>query len=296
MFDLPYESVIRLGGFVGVLALMALWEILAPRRRLIAGKPWRWASNLGLVALDTVAVRIVVPLGAVGTAIIAHEYNWGLFNNLLLPEWAAVVLSVVALDFTIYLQHVLFHAVPVLWRLHMVHHADLDFDVSTGVRFHVLEILISMGIKMAAVVLLGAPALSVLIFEVLLNATSMFSHGNVHLPAWFDRVLRLVVVTPDMHRVHHSIHVRETNSNFGFNAPWWDYLFGTYKDQPADGHEGMTIGLKQFRDERRAERLHWMLLLPFVGRVGDYPISRRNENRRGAAKTPAGGEKASLRD
>jgi sterol desaturase/sphingolipid hydroxylase (fatty acid hydroxylase superfamily) len=271
----PYEPVIRLGCFAGVLILMALWEILAPRRRLIAGKPWRWANNLGLVALDTIAVRLVAPLGAIGAAIIAQEYNWGLFNNLPLPDWLAVVLSVVALDFAIYLQHVMFHAVPTLWRLHMVHHADLDFDVTTGVRFHVLEILLSMGIKMGAVVLLGASALAVLIFEVVLNATSMFSHGNVRLPLWLDRLLRLVVVTPDMHRVHHSVHARETNSNFGFNLPWWDYLLGTYRDQPAEGHDGMTVGLSQFRDERRVERLHWMLLLPFFGRVGDYPLNRR---------------------
>jgi sterol desaturase/sphingolipid hydroxylase (fatty acid hydroxylase superfamily) len=290
----PYEPVIRLGCFAGVLILMALWEILAPRRRLIAGKPWRWANNLGLVALDTIAVRFVVPLAAVGAAMVARQRGWGLFNNVVLPDWLAVVLSVVALDFAIYLQHVLFHAIPALWRLHMVHHADLDFDVSTGVRFHPVEIVLSMGIKIAAVVLLGAPAVAVLIFEVVLNATSMFSHGNVRLPAWLDRVLRLVVVTPDMHRVHHSVHVRETNSNFGFNLPWWDFLMGTYRSQPAEGHEGMTVGLSQFRDERRVERLHWMLLLPFVGRVGDYPVNHRNGNRRDAPdvpETPAGGDK-----
>src|SRR5215472_13386680 len=159
----------------------------------------------------------------------------------------------------------------------MVHHADLDFDATTGVRFHPLEILLSLGIKMAAVVLLGAPALAVLLFEVVLNATSLFNHGNVCLPSWLDRVLRLLVVTPEMHRVHHSIHPRETNSNFGFNLPWWDYLFGTYRAQPADGHEGMTIGLSQFREERVADRLHWMLLLPFVGRPGEYPLGRREE-------------------
>jgi sterol desaturase/sphingolipid hydroxylase (fatty acid hydroxylase superfamily) len=157
----------------------------------------------------------------------------------------------------------------------MVHHADLDFDVTTGVRFHVLEILLSLGVKLAAVVLLGAPAVAVLMFEVLLNATSMFSHGNVRLPARLDRLLRLVLVTPDMHRVHHSTEPRETNSNFGFNLPWWDYLFGTYRARPAAGLDGMTIGLEQFRDKRLADRLHWMLLLPFIGRTGDYPGNRR---------------------
>jgi sterol desaturase/sphingolipid hydroxylase (fatty acid hydroxylase superfamily) len=273
-----YEAVVRLGFFAGVLLLMALWEALAPRRRLTVERRWRWASNLGLVVLNTLAVRFLVPLGAVGTALLARERGWGLFNTVSVPEWLAVVLSVIALDFAIYLQHVMFHAVPQLWRLHMVHHADLDFDVSTGVRFHTIEILLSMGIKMGAVVLLGAPALGVLAFEVILNATSMFSHGNVRLPAWVDRVLRWFLVTPEMHRVHHSVLPAETNSNFGFNLPWWDYLFGTYRSQPAQCHEEMTIGLSQFRDEW-VDRLPWMLLLPFIGRIGDYPVNRRGEGR-----------------
>jgi sterol desaturase/sphingolipid hydroxylase (fatty acid hydroxylase superfamily) len=273
------ESVVRIGCFGGILAAMALWELLAPRRRLTMGRPIRWASNLGLVAVDTVAVRLLIPLGAVGVAMQAQARGWGLFHNMDLPEWLAVVLAVVALDGVIYFQHLLFHAVPVLWRLHMVHHADLDFDVTTGVRFHPLEILLSLGIKATAVVLLGAPALAVLLFEVILNATSLFGHGNVRLPAWLDRLLRLVVVTPEMHRVHHSVRARETNSNFGFNLPWWDYLFGTYRAQPADGHEGMTIGLEQFRDER-VERLHWMLLLPLVGGTGDYALNRGGDGSR----------------
>jgi len=200
-----------------------------------------------------------------------------------IPDWLAVAVSVLALDLVVYLQHVMFHAVPLLWRLHMVHHADLDFDATTGVRFHVIEIILSLGIKAAAIVLLGAPAVGVLIFEVLLNATSLFNHGNVRLPAWLDRLLRLVVVTPEMHRVHHSVVARETNSNFGFNLPWWDWLFGTYAAQPAAGHERMTIGLEQYRDERVADRLHWMLLLPFIGRPGNYPV-----NRRGASAVPPG--------
>jgi sterol desaturase/sphingolipid hydroxylase (fatty acid hydroxylase superfamily) len=267
------ESVIRLGVFSGVLVLMALAELVAPRRHLTAGKRLRWFSNLGLVVLNSVAARLVLPLGAVGVALLAEERGWGLLNNLPLRAWVAVALSVVALDLAIYLQHVLFHALPLLWRLHMVHHADLDFDVSTGLRFHTLEILLSLGIKAATVVLLGAPALGVLVFEVLLNATSMFSHGNVRLPAWLDRVLRWVVVTPEMHRVHHSVHPVETNSNFGFNLPWWDYLLGTYRAQPADGHEGMAIGLQQFREEKLADRLPAMLALPFVGRIGAYPLN-----------------------
>jgi sterol desaturase/sphingolipid hydroxylase (fatty acid hydroxylase superfamily) len=274
---LSYESFIRLSCFAGVLLLMAFWEALAPRRPLTVGRPLRWFSNLGLVTLDTLAVRFLVPLGAVGMALLAEERGWGLFNQVSLPGWLAVALAVIALDLVIYAQHVLFHAVPLLWRLHLVHHADLDFDATTGVRFHPVEILLSLGIKVAAVVLLGTPALGVLTFEVLLNATSLFNHGNVRLPSWLDRLLRLVVVTPEMHRVHHSARPRETNSNFGFNLPWWDFLFGTYRAQPAEGHEGMTIGLTQFRDERLVERLPWMLALPFIGATGDYPPDRRGE-------------------
>jgi sterol desaturase/sphingolipid hydroxylase (fatty acid hydroxylase superfamily) len=268
-----YESTVRLGIFLGVLVLMASWELLAPRRALAARKPLRWLSNLALVGLNTLALRVLIPLGAVGMALLAEEQGWGPLNNLSLPAWLAIVLAVVVLDFVIYLQHVLFHAVPALWRLHMVHHADLDFDVTTGLRFHTLEILLSMGIKLAALVLLGAPALAVLIFEVLLNATAMFSHGNIRLPTWLDQGLRRVVVTPEMHRVHHSAIPRETNSNFGFNLPWWDHLLGTYQAQPAEGHKGMTIGLSQFRDDR-VEQLHWMLALPFIGHVGNYPLNR----------------------
>ncbi|HEY8503489.1 MAG TPA: sterol desaturase family protein [Gemmataceae bacterium] len=281
-FRLDCEAAVRFGFFLGVLLLMALWERLAPRRALTVSRPLRWFSNLGLVALGTLAVRLLIPLGAVGVALLARERGWGLFNSAGVPGWLAVVLSVVALDLVVYLQHVLFHAVPALWRLHMVHHADLDFDTTTGVRFHPVEVLLSMGIKMSAVVLLGAPALGVVLFEVLLNATSLFNHGNVRLPARLDRLLRLVVVTPEMHRVHHSALPRETNSNFGFNLPWWDYLLGTYLDQPRYGHERMTIGLAQYRDAW-VDRLGWMLALPSVGQTGDYPV-----NRRGGEPEPGG--------
>ncbi len=282
--DVPaHSTTVRLGCFGGVLLLMAVWEALAPRRRLAVGRGWRWFSNLGLVALDALAGRLVAPLGAVAAALLAEERGWGLFHNVALPAWVVLMLSVIALDLAIYLQHVMFHAVPLLWRLHLVHHADLDFDTTTGVRFHPVEIVLSLGIKAAAVILLGAPALAVLLFEVILNATSLFNHGNVYLPAWLDRVLRWVVVTPEMHRVHHSVQPRETNSNFGFSLPWWDWLFGTYRAQPADGHKGMTIGLSHLRDARQVERLHWMLLLPFLGRTGDYPVNGRggSEDRRG---------------
>lgn len=293
---LSHQTVIRLGCFGGVLLLMSLWEALAPRRPCLVGGPVRWLSNLSLVAVGNVAVRLLVPLTAVAMALLAEERGWGLFNNVAVPGWLAVVLCVVALDLAIYLQHVLFHAVPLLWRLHMVHHADLDFDATTGVRFHPVELVVSAAIKVGAVVLLGAPAVAVLLFEVLLNATSLFNHGNVSLPPWLDRVVRLFVVTPDMHRVHHSALPRETNSNFGFNLPWWDYLFGTYQPQPTEGHDGLTIGLHQCRDAGRADRLPGMLLMPFTGAEGDYPLNRRDD---GAAPLapPAGprGQRAAPR-
>jgi sterol desaturase/sphingolipid hydroxylase (fatty acid hydroxylase superfamily) len=271
---LIYETALRLAGFAGIFAAMALWELLAPRRKQAFGRGNRWPSNIGVVALDTLLVRLVFPVTAVAMALLAEQQGWGLFHALNAPVWLAVIASVILLDLAIYLQHVLFHAVPVLWRLHRMHHADLDFDVTTGVRFHPIEILLSMGIKLGVVAALGTPAVAVLIFEVLLNATSMFNHGNVRLPERFDRVLRWLVVTPDMHRVHHSVIPRETNSNFGFNLPWWDRLFGTYRAQPVAGHEAMTIGIEQFRDPREL-RLDHMLSQPFREDDRLYPLGRR---------------------
>jgi sterol desaturase/sphingolipid hydroxylase (fatty acid hydroxylase superfamily) len=269
-----HEPYIRLATFGGVFIVMAVWEFIVPRRKQAIGRGWRWPNNLGIVAANTLLVRILFPTTAVGLALLAQTRGFGLFNVIALPAWIGVVASVVILDIAIYLQHVLFHAVPALWRLHRMHHADLEFDVSTGLRFHPIEILLSMLIKFAVVAALGAPALSVLIFEVLLNATSMFNHANIRIPLGIDRVLRWLVVTPDMHRVHHSIQARETNSNFGFNLPWWDRLFGTYRAQPAAGHEAMTIGIEQFRDPRELW-LDRMLAQPFRGGVGEYPLGRR---------------------
>jgi sterol desaturase/sphingolipid hydroxylase (fatty acid hydroxylase superfamily) len=226
------------------------------------------------VVVDTLFVRILFPTTAVGLALVTEAHGLGLFNVVPLPAWIGVVASIILLDLAIYFQHVLFHAVPVLWRLHRTHHADLEIDVSTGLRFHPVEILLSVVIKLAVVVALGTPALAVLLFEVLLNATSMFNHSNVCLPEHFDGVLRWFVVTPDMHRVHHSILTRETNSNFGFNLPWWDRLFGTYRAQPTAGHEAMTIGIEQFRDPRELG-LDRMLLQPFRGDAGRYPLGER---------------------
>ena len=259
---LENEALVRLGAFLGVLALMALWELAGPRRVLSQHKPRRWAANLGIVVLDTAVLRLLFPVLAVGLAVIAQEHGWGLFNQLPLPGWFEVVVAAVLLDMVIYWQHRLFHRIPLFWRLHWMHHADLDFDVSTALRFHPIEIVLSMLIKLAAVVVLGPAPLAVLIFELLLNATAMFNHGNVRLPIAIDRWLRWAVVTPDMHRVHHSVLTAEYNSNFGFNLPWWDRLFGSYRDQPQDGHQGMRIGLPAYRDAVCAN-LIWMLVLPF---------------------------------
>jgi sterol desaturase/sphingolipid hydroxylase (fatty acid hydroxylase superfamily) len=270
---LQHEGAIRLVSFACILAVMAGWELLAPRRPLHESKAVRWVSNLGLVVVDTLLLRLLFPVLAVGMATLAAQEGWGLLNRTALPAWLAFVLAVVMLDGVIYLQHVMFHAVPALWRQHRMHHTDLDFDTTTGLRFHPIEILLSMGIKLAAVTVLGPPPGAVLVFEVLLNGTALFNHGNIRLPLALDRWLRLLVVTPDMHRVHHSIYPGETNSNFGFNLPWWDRLLGTYRAQPRDGHDGMTIGIEQFRDPRELW-LHRLLVQPFRGSASGYAITR----------------------
>lgn len=277
-FILQNELNIRLGFFFGVFTIIAIWEILAPRRLLTQAKLIRWANNLGLVFLNSLVLRLLFPTAAIGVAVFAAEHGWGVLNYVELGYFLSVLLSVIALDFIIYLQHVLVHAVPALWRLHRVHHADMDFDVTTGARFHPIEIIISMLIKFATIVVLGPPILAVVIFEVTLNATAMFNHGNLRLPLGLDRILRLFVVTPDMHRVHHSVEDDEANCNFGFNLPWWDRLFGTYRDQPRAGHETMTIGIHKYRDPKEVNRLPGMLLLPFKGKIDDYAINRRNWN------------------
>jgi len=251
------EAAIRLGAFLAVFAAMALWEALAPRRHDAADRPVRWTNNLAILVVDVLVVRLVAPASAVGIAIAVEARGWGLLSLLGVPPWLAFVASVVILDLVIYAQHVVFHHVPLLWRLHRVHHTDTVIDVSSGGRFHPGEILLSLAIKGVAILVLGAPPAAVLAFEVLLNATSMFNHANIRIPARLEPVLRWLVVTPDMHRVHHSAVRRETDSNFGFNLPWWDRLFGTYRPEPEQGHEGMTLGLREFRDpcERRLDRL-----------------------------------------
>jgi sterol desaturase/sphingolipid hydroxylase (fatty acid hydroxylase superfamily) len=282
---LPHETAIRLSFFLGVFALVALWEAVAPRRPAPLGRWARWPSNLGIVVLNTVLVRLLLPTTAVALAMAGEREGWGLLHHVALPGWLALTLAVIALDLVVYLQHVMVHAIPALWRLHRVHHADLHFDVTTGARFHPIEIVLSMLIKFAAIVVVGPSPEAVVVFEVLLNATAMFNHGNVRLPAAVDRWLRWLVVTPDMHRVHHSVEDDETNSNFGFNLPWWDRLFGTYRAQPRGGHDGMTVGIHGWRDPRQVERLPGMLALPFLGKVTDYAINRRQWGR--PEQTPA---------
>ena len=272
------EVTVRLGFFIGTFIVIALWELIAPKRALTVSKAIRWMNNIGIVVLNTIMLRVLFPTAAVGVAAFVSMQGWGIFNYFQVPYVVALVLSVVFLDFIIYLQHVMVHAVPALWRLHRVHHADLDYDVTTGARFHPVEIILSMLIKFATIVVIGPPVVAVIIFEVLLNATAMFNHGNIQLPKNIDRVLRWFVVTPDMHRVHHSVEDDETNSNFGFNLPWWDRLFGTYRDQPRAGHQGMTIGIHHFRDPKQVEQLPGMLALPFIGKITDYAINRRNWN------------------
>lgn len=272
-YILSHEAAIRLGFFIGILALMGFWELMAPRRPYTTSKKSRWFSNLGIVVIDTLALRLAFPVTAVYIASLNEGNGWGLLVQSGLPHWLAILIGVLLLDFIIYLQHAMFHAFPIFWRLHMMHHTDLDFDTTTGVRFHPLEIFLSMGIKIAAVFVLGIVPLAVVLFEIILNATSLFNHSNVCLSQLIDRVLRLFMVTPEMHRVHHSVIIRETNSNFGFNLPWWDRIFGTYRPAPAAGHEGMTIGLSHFRDPGELT-LPRLLILPFTGNPGKYPFSR----------------------
>tara|TARA_R110002095_G_scaffold187345_1_gene164629 strand:+ start:1205 stop:2068 length:864 start_codon:yes stop_codon:yes gene_type:complete len=279
-FITQHEVAVRLGFFFTVFGLVAAWEIIAPRRTLSVSKPIRWANNLGLVFLNTIVLRLLFPAAAVGVAVFVKENNWGLLNHFQLSFPLAVLISIVAMDLVIYLQHLLLHAAPTLWRLHRVHHADPDYDVTTGSRFHPIEIILSMLIKFATIIILGPPIVAVVIFEVVLNALAMFNHGNIRLPLALDRVLRIIVVTPDMHRVHHSVEDNETNSNFGFNLSVWDHLFGTYIDQPRDGHEKMAIGIHNYHEAKQISWLPGMLTLPFIGKISSYAINRREWSKR----------------
>jgi sterol desaturase/sphingolipid hydroxylase (fatty acid hydroxylase superfamily) len=276
LFFLDHQIAVRLNVFLAIFSLMAAWELAAPRRMLRESKALRWRHNLALTVLNSALVRMALPVVTVGVAAFAADRGMGLLNVFHISYPLAIVLSMLALDLAIYLQHLMFHAVPLFWRAHRVHHADLDFDVTTGARFHPFEIGLSLLIKFAVIVALGPPAVAVLLFEVLLNASSMFNHGNVRIPERIDRCLRWFIVTPDMHRVHHSIDPRETNSNFGFSLAWWDRVFGTYRAQPQAGHEAMTIGIAHFRSPREL-KLDRMLLQPFRTEDGAYSIGRSRE-------------------
>jgi sterol desaturase/sphingolipid hydroxylase (fatty acid hydroxylase superfamily) len=276
MQGFDHSALLRVAAFAGVFAAVAAWEWIAPRRRRSIARAGRWPHNLALLLVDVAVLRVLMPGAAIVVAIQVEARGWGFLNLWSLPAWIAIPLSVAFLDLAIYLQHVLFHSVPALWRLHRVHHSDLDVDVTTGTRFHPIEIVVSTGIKCAAVAAIGAPPLAVLAFELLLNATSMFNHANARLPGRADRWLRWLLVTPDMHRVHHSVSYNESSSNFGFNTPWWDRLFGTYKGEPERGHEGMTLGVDAFRsaEDTRIDRL---LAQPWRDTPGGYSINRRPE-------------------
>ena len=267
------ETAIRFGSFIAVFIIMAWWETRRPRRHLSQPKPVRWFNNLSLLVIDALVVRVALSAAALGVAYYAEQHSWGLFNFTTWPLWLEFILAWAVLDFALYLQHVMSHALPVFWRLHRVHHTDLDFDLTTGVRFHPVEIFFSMLYKMAIVAALGAPPWAVLIFEVVLNGASVFNHANVQLPKQLDRWLRWFIVTPDMHRVHHSSVVNETNSNFGFSVSLWDRLCGTYREQPALGQLGFEIGLKEFRQPKQLGLLH-LLLLPLRGRMGLYSFKK----------------------
>jgi len=264
---LSSEPALRVGSFAALLILIGFWEVLRPRRKLATAKKTRWFNNLVITLMNAFCVRLFFPVLPVGLALIAQERSWGILNTVVHPPpWLAVLTGILVLDLVIYLQHVAFHRVPLLWRLHIVHHTDLDIDVSTGLRFHLIEIVLSMVIKLASVVALGPPPIAVLVFEIILNGSSMFNHGNIYIPLRIDRFLRWLIVTPDMHRLHHSVIIRERNSNYGFYLPWWDRLFRTYRDQPAKGHDAMRIGVAWHMDPSRLS-LPRLLSMPFREKV-----------------------------
>ena len=256
------ETTIRLGIFIGLFVLLAACELFVPRRKIHPSKNSRWITNWAIVVIDSILVRLLFKTAAVGGAIWAAQEGFGLFNLVAVPYWVAFIACFVVLDFAVWLSHVASHKIPMFWRIHRMHHSDVDFDVTTAIRFHPIEIILSMVWKYAVVLALGAPYACVLVFEILLNGGAMFNHANIKLPLGFDRILRMIIVTPDMHRVHHSVERNETDSNYGFNFSIWDRVFGTYTDQPSRGHDDMQIGLPQWQDENPT-KLGWSLSVPF---------------------------------
>lgn len=271
-FILAHESALRLGFFLSALALLAMWELLAPRRAFESSKAARWTNHIALAGLNMFFVRVLLPMAGVGLAAFTAERGAGLLNMLPMPYVLAVVISLLALDLAVYVVHLAFHTSPVLWRMHRVHHADTGFDVTTAVRFHPIQAVLGTLIKLGVILSLGTPVLAVLLFETAFHALLLFNHANVRIRPRVERVLRWLVVTPDMHRVHHSVHMNETNSNYGFALPWWDRLFGTYHPAPLDGHERMLVGIESFRSGRDL-RIDRMLLNPFLGQ--SYSLRRR---------------------
>lgn len=264
-FIANHEPTIRLSFFLGTLSAVGIWQAFAPKRPPSVSIVWRWLNNFGVTFLNTLLLRFLFPVLAVGLAATAAENSWGILNLMELPIALSIVIAVMVQDLVIYWQHVIFHRVGFLWKFHKMHHADVDYDVSTGARFHPVEILLSMVLKLLVVLLLGPPVVAVIIFEILLSSIAMFNHANAGLPEKIDRFARKFIVTPDMHRVHHSVIRDEHNSNYGFNLPWWDYMFGTYRPQPSAGHDKMTIGLNEYQSHRK-QSIFWMLLLPFAKR------------------------------
>lgn len=302
MLDLiyKYEPTIRFSVFLGSFSLFALWELISPRRHIAHGKLKRWLNNFGLLIMSTIIIRLIIPTAVVGIAYLAEQQHFGLVHYFDLPFWVEVIVSFIALDYFIYLQHAMFHVLPLMWRFHRVHHSDLDCDVSTGLRFHPVEMIVSLCFKMLVVFLLGAPVLAVILFEIVLNLMSMFSHSNIGLNRGVERLIRIGFVTPDMHRIHHSVRENETNSNFGFNFSFWDRLFGTYMPEPKDGFQNMTIGLEKFR-EPSWQQLQGLLFMPAVKSMGGYAINyrdSRNEDELELARKLAeqNAEKARLAD
>jgi len=275
-FIFEYESIIRLSSFLGLFALFAVWEIYSPRRELLNLRRFRWFSNFGLVIISSILIRFIVPTAAVGVALHAETNQLGFLNYFEMPYLAHLVIAFILMDLSIYFQHVMFHALPMFWRFHRVHHSDLDCDVTTGLRFHPGEILISIVFKFVVIISIGAPVLAVVIFEIILNAASMFTHSNIKIPLALERVTRWFFVTPDMHRTHHSVFQNETNSNFGFFISIWDRIFGTYTQTPKDGHKNMQIGLSNFR-EAKWQNLRWLVYLPFVTKIKGYAINKRDD-------------------
>ena len=261
---LDYEVLIRLSAFSSIFVIMSILEVISPKRTLSINKSKRWINNIAIVIFNSIVIRIFFPTAAVGVAIWAQDQQFGLFYSLNIPYYLSIPLTIILLDLVIYFQHIMFHITPLFWRFHRVHHIDQDIDVTTGLRFHPFEIILSLLIKFFAIVLIGIPAISVVLFEVILNATSMFNHSNIHIGKTFDHWLRMILVTPDMHRVHHSTITKETNSNYGFNLSIWDRLFKTYRAQPKEGHQQMKIGLSQYRNKNQTQQILPMLWFPFI--------------------------------